>query len=75
MRVLTRRDLRERKGIFWSRQHLDRKIRDGEFPKPFKLSDGKRAPNVWDEREIDAWLKARRKRGENASEAAATAAA
>ena len=61
MRILTRRDLRERKGIFWSRQHIDRKVRDGEFPKPFKLSNGTRAPNVWNEREIDAWLKARAK--------------
>jgi len=32
LRMLTRRDLRERKGIPWSRQRLHEKIKLGEFP-------------------------------------------
>jgi prophage regulatory protein len=59
MRVLTRFDLRARKGIPYSRQHLERMVRAGEFPVPFKLGNGPKARNAWDEREIDAWLKAR----------------
>jgi predicted DNA-binding transcriptional regulator AlpA len=62
MRVLTRLDLKERKGIFWSRQHLDRQIRAGQFPTPFKLSGRQHGPNVWDERAIDAWLRRARNR-------------
>jgi len=37
LRMLTRRDLRERKGVPWSRQRLHEKIKNGEFPPP----DGK----------------------------------
>jgi predicted DNA-binding transcriptional regulator AlpA len=60
LRMLTRRDLKDRKGIPWSRQHLHRKIEDGEFPPPDgKTSDGPKAPNFWFESTIDEWLKAR----------------
>jgi predicted DNA-binding transcriptional regulator AlpA len=35
-RVLTRIDLKERKGIPYSRQHIDRLVREGQFPRPFQ---------------------------------------
>ena len=39
-RVLTQKDLRERKGIRYSRQHISRKVENGTFPPPFQLPDG-----------------------------------
>jgi hypothetical protein len=57
-----RRDLRERKGISWSRQHLDRKIKSGTFPPPDgKTSDSSTAPNFWFEHTIDRYLRERAK--------------
>jgi predicted DNA-binding transcriptional regulator AlpA len=41
---------------FYSRDHLRRKCRAGEFPKPIHISDRKIA---WDEQEIDNWLEER----------------
>jgi hypothetical protein len=38
-RVLTQRDLKQKKGITYSRQHVSRKVRDGTFPQPFQLPD------------------------------------
>ena len=35
-RVLTREDLKTRKGIHYSRQHLAKKVKGGGFPKPFQ---------------------------------------
>lgn len=39
-RVLTQKDLSERKGIAYSRQHLAKKIRGGAFPRPFQPDPG-----------------------------------
>jgi predicted DNA-binding transcriptional regulator AlpA len=62
LRILLRRDLKAQKGIPWSRQHIDRKIKDGEFPPPDgKTSDSPTAPNFWFESTIDGYLKARAK--------------
>jgi hypothetical protein len=36
VRVLTREDLATSKGIVFGRQHIDRKVRDGTFPRPFQ---------------------------------------
>jgi hypothetical protein len=36
VRVLTREDLAMSKGIRFGRQHIDRKVRDGTFPRPFQ---------------------------------------
>lgn len=55
MRMLSPTDLRD-KGIPWTRQHIHRLIRKGEFPRPVKLGAGS---NAWIESEIDAWLRAR----------------
>jgi len=35
-RVLTQHDLRAKKGIAYSRQHLAKKVKGGGFPKPFQ---------------------------------------
>jgi prophage regulatory protein len=55
MKLLSREDLRAR-GIRWSRQHLDRMVKAGEFPRPLKLGAGTCA---WLEPEINAWIEAR----------------
>ena len=61
MRVLIFRDLRPKKGIAFSRQHVFRKVKDGTFPRPLKLGEGERATNAWLESELDAWVEARAK--------------
>jgi hypothetical protein len=59
LKVLLRRDL-EDKGISWSRQHIGRKIKDGQFPPPDgKTSDAPTAPNFWFEETIDHYLRGR----------------
>jgi prophage regulatory protein len=55
MRMLTTADLRE-KGIPWTRQHINRKVKRGEFPPPVKIGA---STNGWPETEIDAWLRDR----------------
>ena len=55
MKALTYPELRG-KGICYSRVHLDRLMRAKLFPQKINLSD---ARIVWDEAEIDAWLKAK----------------
>jgi hypothetical protein len=60
LRILTGQDLRERKGIRWSRQHRNRKIKDGEFPAPDgRTADGPTAPPFWFETTIDKYLRDR----------------
>jgi prophage regulatory protein len=53
MRVLSYPELRDQKGIVWSRAHVYRMIRAGKFPLPLKLGGGTAA---WLEEEIDRWL-------------------
>jgi hypothetical protein len=36
LRVLTREDLKRKKGIPYSRQHISRKVRNRTFPRPFQ---------------------------------------
>jgi prophage regulatory protein len=45
------------KGIKWSKPHLWRKERAGEFPKRVQLGA---ASHGWDEAEIDEWLEQRK---------------
>jgi hypothetical protein len=60
LRMLVRRDLRERKGIPYSRQHIARLIAEGKFPPPDgKTADSENAPNWWWETTIDAYLRER----------------
>lgn len=59
LRVLLQRDLEDR-GISWSRQHIARKIKEGQFPPPDgKTSDAPTAPNFWFEKTIEDYLRAR----------------
>jgi predicted DNA-binding transcriptional regulator AlpA len=48
-------------GITYSRSHIDRLERDGDFPKSFKLDKAKSrgARRVWWLSEVIEWLKAR----------------
>lgn len=52
-RVLSFTDLKDRKGIGWSRTHVYRMVNAGKFPKPVKLAEGTAA---WVENEVDRWL-------------------
>jgi predicted DNA-binding transcriptional regulator AlpA len=56
MKLLTRKDLRER-GWPYSQSHTWRLIRAGKFPKPKKLGFGQNAKNVWPEDEYEAAIK------------------
>jgi hypothetical protein len=38
--ALTQKDLKDKKGIPYSRQHLDRKVKGGAFPPPFNAKPG-----------------------------------
>jgi prophage regulatory protein len=55
-RLLSLADLRQQKGLRWSRQWLDQLQRRGKFPKPVKLGDGKAGSLAWLEHEVDAWI-------------------
>jgi predicted DNA-binding transcriptional regulator AlpA len=57
MNILSQRDLKAKKGIPWSREHVRRKVNAKEFPAPFKLTDG--GKNFWNEAEVDQWLEQR----------------
>jgi prophage regulatory protein len=57
-------DLRPLKGVPYTRRHLRDLVRDGKFPQPVTLSEGRVA---WIEEEVNAWqeakVKARQPRG------------
>jgi hypothetical protein len=59
LKMLLQRDLPQ-KGITWSRQHVNRKIRANEFPRPDgKTGDAPSSPNFWFEHTIDKYLRQR----------------
>jgi predicted DNA-binding transcriptional regulator AlpA len=63
MRLITFDRLAVEKGIRYSRDHLRRKCKAGEFPAPISISNKRIA---WDETEVEAWLAAKaRERGGN----------
>lgn len=55
-RVICFQGLRAIKGIPWSRMHIARLEKSGEFPKHLQLGRGTVA---WLETEIDEWLQSR----------------
>jgi predicted DNA-binding transcriptional regulator AlpA len=55
-RLLAFRDLRELKGIRFTRQWIDRLVKLGRFPKPIRPGGGQH--KAWLEREIDAHIEA-----------------
>ena len=56
MFLLGFKDLRERKGIPYSRMHIDRLEKGGQFPKRVPIGGNSVA---WLEDEIDDWIKGR----------------
>ena len=52
MQLLDRNGLRE-KGIPFTKQHIDRLIRKGEFPRPIKIGSN---TNAWIEDEVDQYV-------------------
>jgi len=59
LKIMFKRDLPQ-KGITWSRQHINRKVKAKEFPPPDgKTSDAPSAPNWWWEHTIDKYLRQR----------------
>ena len=58
-RVLTFRDLKEKKGWPYTAVHTQRLVKAGKIPKPFKT--GSSGFNLWLESEIDRYLADRQK--------------
>ena len=56
MRLIDFKSLGPVKGINYSRDHLRRKWKAGEFPKPVRFSEHRIG---WIEAEVDAWLDAK----------------
>jgi prophage regulatory protein len=56
LRIIDFKRLGPEKGIGYSRDHLRRKVKAGEFPKPIPVSDHRIA---WIEAEVDEWLATR----------------
>jgi predicted DNA-binding transcriptional regulator AlpA len=54
MKFLFDANLRDR-GIKFSRQHRDRLIKAGRFPKPVKPGGDRNGANAWVDSEIDAY--------------------
>jgi prophage regulatory protein len=52
-RILSFNDLKDKKGIRWTRQHTWREVKARRFPEPVRLGANTIA---WVEDEIDAWL-------------------
>jgi predicted DNA-binding transcriptional regulator AlpA len=59
MKLISFGRLKPEKGIDYCRDHLRRKVKAGEFPKPVALSDRRIA---WREEEVDEWLASRPRR-------------
>jgi predicted DNA-binding transcriptional regulator AlpA len=49
--------LKPLKGISYSRQHISRLEKSGEFPRRFQLSPRENGRKFWWEHEIDEWLR------------------
>lgn len=56
MKLLSYAGLKQVKGIVYSRVHINRLIKAGEFPAPIRMGGGSVA---WVEEEIDAWIRDR----------------
>ena len=65
-RVLTFRDLKEKKGWPYTAVHTQRLVKAGKIPKPFKT--GESGFNLWLESEIDAYLAGRAKQARSGTE-------
>src|SRR5262249_43941381 len=60
LRIFTPIDLREQKGIRWSRQHRNRNIKAGIFPPPDgRMTAHPQSPPFWFEHTIDRYIRGR----------------
>jgi predicted DNA-binding transcriptional regulator AlpA len=59
MRILSRKQLKEQKGVAYSDVHLNRLEKQMAFPKRIKLGVGTGGRIGWAESEIDQWIAAR----------------
>jgi predicted DNA-binding transcriptional regulator AlpA len=50
-------------GIPYSRTHLFRLVKSGDFPRPFKVGSHRNSPPVWWLHEVIQWLEAKAKAG------------
>ena len=48
---------------------LSRMVREGRFPRPFKLTDSDQGEKRYDEDEVEAWLEERKAAAEGEAEA------
>jgi predicted DNA-binding transcriptional regulator AlpA len=58
MKLIDFKSLSGAKGINYSRDHLRRKCKAGEFPKPIAVSDHRIG---WIEAEVDDWLASKKR--------------
>ena len=56
MKLLGIRDLKQHKGVSYSRAQIYRKVKDGSFPRPISLGENRIA---FIEAEIDRWIEER----------------
>jgi predicted DNA-binding transcriptional regulator AlpA len=68
--LLSHNDLREKKGIPYTKMQLHRLAAAGKFPRPIKLNDAPNSPNTWDEGEVDEYIAKRFAARNSAPEAA-----
>jgi prophage regulatory protein len=55
-RLLSFQELKSKKGINFSREHVRRLMKAHRFPKAIKLGDAPNGRVAWSESEIDDWL-------------------
>jgi hypothetical protein len=67
IKVLDRNDLVEL-GIRFHRDHLRRLIKQGRFPRPFKMSFGDSGKDFWTLEQIESFLAARQAAATNATQ-------
>jgi len=57
VRLNSQRDLKPNWGIPYTRQHIDRLVAEGKFPRPFKLTpNGK---NFWTDEQLEQLVRSR----------------
>ncbi|MCW5699260.1 MAG: AlpA family phage regulatory protein [Rhodospirillales bacterium] len=56
LKIVSFSDLKDRFGLTWTRVHVNRLIKAGQFPQKVQISAGRVG---WLESEIEAWLRAR----------------
>ncbi len=59
MRLITFAELKSLKGIGYSRVHIARLMKLGQFPQHVSIGEAANGHKAWLEEEIDSWIKAR----------------